>query len=178
MNWPRRISCAERGRTEPGRRGHSLSDMWVQTSSLKRLALTAIVLCLAACAKAEDHGVEPNVGRSESAVRLVAGEQADLHLWVSNQSFAEPTVVVTVTIDGIEIVSQRFDVKSQHNWILFPVKAPPGPHTLEARSDTGVSMRQQLTLPEQERRYAVVNYWTDPERAFSWHIQSTPVGFD
>ncbi len=145
---------------------------------MKRLVLTAIVLSLAGCANGEEHRIGPNVNRSESAVRLVAEEQADLHLWVSNQSFDDPSVVVTITIDGVEIVSQRFEVESQHNWILFPVKAPPGPHTLEARSDTGVSMREQLTLPEQERRYAVVNYWTDPDRAFSWHIQSTPVGFD
>jgi hypothetical protein len=129
--------------------------MRVPTSSLRWLLGAAMVLSLVACAigETQTHRVEPGVDLPGSAVRLVTEDQADLHLWVSNQSFEEPSVVVTITIDGVEIVSQRFEVESQHNWILFP-------------------------LPEQERRYVVVNYWTYPGRAFSWHIESTPVGFD
>jgi hypothetical protein len=30
-------------------------------------------------------------------------------------------VVLTVSIDGTEVVAQPIEVKGQHNWILFPI---------------------------------------------------------
>lgn len=114
------------------------------------------------------------------AVRIVDKEQADLHLWVSNQSFEDDPVTVTVRIDDTVVVDQPFEVGSQHNWILFPIEAPPGPHVLTAVSDTGAETRQSFTLPGAERRYAVVDYGgpgDHGDRHLTWYIRSTPIAF-
>ena len=86
-----------------------------------------------------------------------------------------------ITIDGVAVVTRAFEVKSQHNWILFPIEAPPGRHVVHAVSDTGTEMTESFTLPEEGRRYAVVDYWYYPgggDRHFTWRLQSTPIGFD
>lgn len=99
---------------------------------------------------------------------------------MSNQSFKDDPVVLTVSIDGTVVVAQPFELKGQHNWILFPIKAPPGLHVLHMVSETGVEMEKRFTLPETGRRYAVIDYWNSPEagdRHISWLIQATPIGF-
>jgi hypothetical protein len=78
-------------------------------------------------------------------VRLSGERDADLHLWVSNQSFIDDPVVLAVSIDGVELIKQPFDVEGQHNWILLPVQAPPGRHTMRALSSTGAEI--QTTSP-------------------------------
>lgn len=113
------------------------------------------------------------------AVRLTTEDQADLHLWISNQSFLDDPVHLTVSIDGVEVVDRRFEVGSQHNWELFPLAAEPGKHALVAESDTGVSTRRTFTLPGEGRRHAVLDYWyyEDGDRHFSWRIQGRPLAF-
>jgi hypothetical protein len=119
-------------------------------------------------------------GSSPAAVRVVKENQADLHLWVSNQSFKDDPVVLNVSIDGAEVIAQPFEVEGQHNWILFPLQVPPGRHILSVISETGVRMRKHFTLPESGPRYAVVDYWNYSDAAgrhITWHIQSDPMGF-
>jgi hypothetical protein len=118
---------------------------------------------------------------SRPAVRMVAENQGDLHLWVSNQSFEDDPVFVTISIDGTEVVAQPFDVEGQHNWILFPLRVPAGQHVLTAASDAGVETEQRFTIPETGRRYAVLEYWNydnDKGRHFTWRIQASSVAFD
>ncbi|MCF0092234.1 hypothetical protein B0E54_01055 [Micromonospora sp. MH99] len=122
----------------------------------------------------------PPPSATPAAIRLVDEDSADLHLWVSNQSFEDDRVTVVVSIDGTRLVDQPFDVQSQHNWILFPIKLPPGSHEVTATSPTGAETHQRLTVPEQGRRYAVLSYWTEPgrdNRQLSWLVQSHPVAF-
>jgi hypothetical protein len=89
-------------------------------------------------------------------------QDANLHLWVSNQSFEDASVVLKVSIDGLDLVAQPFEVQSQHNWVLFPITAPPGDHLLVVVSDTGAELWETFTLPEEGRRYSVVDYWYYP----------------
>ena len=152
---------------------------------------TGVMTCvLAACQNAQ----EPSAGGASeittsaaspssapSTIRIVAEQNADLHLWVSNQSFEDASVVLRVSIDGINVVAQAFQVQGQHNWVLFPITAPPGDHVLKVVSDTGAALQETFTLPEEGRQYAVVNYWYYPGevgRHIEWGIQSNPVVFD
>jgi hypothetical protein len=127
-------------------------------------------------------GRQPPVrGGNAAGIQLVPPGRADLHLWVSNQSFADEVVGLTVNIDGVEVVARQFAVAGQHNWILFPVRLPPGRHEIRARSDTGAVSRQEFTMPAGERRYAVLDYWYHPGeegRRITWRIQATPLTFD
>ena len=113
-------------------------------------------------------------------IRVTSEADANLHLWVSNQSFVDDTVHVSVSIDGVDVVASPLAVEDQHNWVLYPISAPAGPHVLRAVSDTGVEMEKSFVLPERARRYAVVDYWNDSDeggRYFSWLFQSTVVAF-
>lgn len=149
------------------------------------VAVAAVVLVIAAgCGESTGRATDPGpgapAGSGVGGVELVPEEQADLHLWVSNQSFADDPVAVTVTIDGVTVVDQPFAVEGQHNWELFPVALEPGRHTLSATSDTGVSLERTFRVPEGGPRYAVLDYWyyADSEgRHFSWRDQAEPVAF-
>ena len=139
---------------------------------------------LAACGPTETEvtsGPAPSPPAPAAEIRVVEEDAATLQLWVSNQSFEDDPVEVTIAIDGVEVVSELFEVEGQHSWTLFPITAPPGQHVLTATSDTGATLEEHFTLPEQGLRYAVVDYWyyaDDKEgRHFSWLIQKRPVGF-
>ncbi|MCZ7378823.1 hypothetical protein [Micromonospora sp. WMMC250] len=115
-----------------------------------------------------------------SAVRLVRTDQANLHLWVSNQSFTDDLVALTVSIDGTTVVDRLFAVGTQHNWVLFPVRVAPGHHVVRIVAGTGVEKQASFTMPETGRQYAAVDYGNamdERQRHVNWFIRSTPIGF-
>jgi hypothetical protein len=97
---------------------------------------------------------------------------------VSNQSFAEPTIPITVTIDGKTVVSESFKVESQHNWIAFDLSLPAGNHEIIATSPNGTAMTKTITVADAPR-WLVVNYWYSPEetRHFDLTESDKPVAF-
>lgn len=117
----------------------------------------------------EEDGVgadrEPEINPDEMV------EPGVVRLYVSNQSFAEPTVHLTVKIDGAVIADQDFAVETQHNWIVFDTPVlTPGTHELTADSSTGVSITETFTLPDDEARYIGVDYWYYPDDGEDRHI--------
>lgn len=107
-----------------------------------------------------DPGVEP--------VEPVPGQ---VKLWVSNQSFEDDPVAVTVEIDGVTVVDDSFEVGSQHNWFSFMIDGlESGEHTVTATSDTGVVFEGTFTLPPDEPRWMVVDYWYYPDDAEGRHF--------
>lgn len=131
-------------------------------------------------ARGSDVSSSASPSSAASAIRIVDEDVADLHLWVSNQSFEDDPVVLTVSIDGTQVVAQAFEVESQHNWILFPIELPPGRHVVTVVSETGAELRRYFTSPGTGRQYASIDYWNDAGgrgRYVSWLIQSTPIGF-
>lgn len=155
----------------------------------KTLASTMLVMTLAltgcAVTGAEPMGFCPEGSSSSPTgsvpdIRIVAERQADMKLFVSNQSFDDATVELTVSIDGTELVSGIFDVKNQHNWCEFPAKTSPGQHVVTVVSDTGAELRERFMLPDVGRRYAVINYWYGAEKDhpfFDWQFLSNRPAF-
>jgi hypothetical protein len=109
------------------------------------LLLATIVTLLLGCGGPGDH--TPRLPTADPA-------SANVVLWVSNQSFIDQSVHITVKIDGRAIIDQEFDVEGQHNWIKFPLAVDPGPHALAISSDTGARLIDQLVVPETGLRYA------------------------
>lgn len=60
-----------------------------------------------------------HVGASVGQVELVDPEACDLMLTVSNQSYLDDPVVLTIVIDGVEVVSQPFEDRNQHHLSAF-----------------------------------------------------------
>ncbi|MET8041199.1 hypothetical protein ABZU25_10040 [Micromonospora sp. NPDC005215] len=152
----------------------------LRAAILSMTALLATVGCTGPVPKSPTAGRTAPLSPAAPAVRLVEEDSADLHLWVSNQSFADDPVVLTVSIDGTEIVDRHFAVEHQHNWVLFPVQVPPGRHVVRVVSGTGVEIQKTFTMPEAERQYAAVDYGNAVDeggRHVNWLIRSTPIAF-
>lgn len=106
---------------------------------------------------------------------------APFTLYVSNQSFDDDPVRITISISGEVVVDDDFAVEGQHNWIEFTPDIEPGLHTLTATSDTGAEFTVDLELPAGEPRWAVIDYWFYPDqepRRFTFNISGEPIGFD
>lgn len=141
-----------------------------------RLALAACALT--ACSGGEDPAPHPQLTASDSAARLVDPDDADLVLYVSNQSFEDDNVLIKLSVDGVMVVDGQFRVEGQHNWIRFALSLSSGGHSLAAESDTGAALEESFQVPGDEARYAVVNYWAeDDSPELAWHFQRDPLYF-
>jgi hypothetical protein len=135
---------------------------------------------LVACGEAQgvDPSPHPEVTAAQSEVRLVDEGQADLMLFVSNQSFDEEQVRLTVAVDGVPVVDGDFHVEGQHNWVGFPLSLSPGVHQITAESDTGATLSESFRVPGNKPRYAVIDHRGDDDSAeLSWLFQRQPIGF-
>lgn len=109
-------------------------------------------------------------------------EPGEVKLWVSNQSFGDDPVGLTISVDGTQIVLEQFHVEGQHNWIAFDLRGlKPGPHVLVASSDTGIEHVETFTVMEDEPRWLVLDYWHELDdqkgRHFTFAEFDHPVAF-
>ena len=145
----------------------------------------AVLLVLAPCvlagcgeAPGADPPPHPEVTEAGAAVRLVGEAEADLVLYVSNQSFDDGEVFVTVTVDAVTVVDGDFHVEGQHNWVEFPLSLSAGRHEIAAETDSGAALRESFQVPGDEPRYAVVEHWTaDGAADLTWQFQRQPLAF-
>lgn len=151
------------------------------TLSMTAFALAAVLLG-GACGWIPDGDkrvpVVARVPPPESS-ETVDPKEATFTMYVSNQSFREPRIHITITIDGKPIVAGRFAVEGQHNWIAYPLKLKPGSHQLSARAESGVTFKTNLEIPAKKARYGVLQYWNyegEPKR-FTWEPSETPPMF-
>lgn len=133
---------------EPARRLNTRPVMLPLTrSSLVALSLTVGVL--GACS-------DPIEEPSQQPPAVLAGD-ANLTLYVSNQSFDIDPVDIQIEIDGKLAVSGDFLVEGQHSWHQFPFALPPGEHQLRLSSSQGPERTASITIDDP--RYAVINFW-------------------
>ncbi len=99
------------------------------------------------------------------------------HLYVSNQSFASSKVNITVWVDGEKVIDQEFDVKGQHNWILFDLPLSAGPHRIRAEA-AGEATVFEVDIKLEVETWAVLSFWKDDGSGFfTWSESDRPVGF-
>ncbi|MEN8040769.1 MAG: hypothetical protein ABFR95_04630 [Actinomycetota bacterium] len=103
-----------------------------------------------------------------------------INVFVSNQSYADPLIDVTIEIDGEVVVSDTFDVGNQHDWHEFAVELGLGEHTMIVTSGTGVREAATFTIEEDSPLFAVVAFWgaeEDLDPRFVITFTDTPPGF-
>jgi hypothetical protein len=116
---------------------------------------------------------------------------SDLTLYVSNQSYVDRTVDITVVLDGDVIIDRGFDVGDQHNHIEHRVQLDHGSHQLHATTvidGEAIELSEEFVIDANQQRYAVLSYWHyEPTREgdtsfdppqLNFDIQDEPIGFD
>lgn len=154
------------------------------------LLLSVLVLGAAACSDG-DPVVAPDSAADNVLIpdSNVVGEQTskepangEVRLFVSNQSFDDDPVQISISVDGIEVVDDAFEVLDQHHFVGFIIRGlDPGPHTITAVSGTGASMEGTFTSFADEPRWLSMNYWYYPAtgegRHFSLTEEAEPIEF-
>ncbi|MEN8238138.1 MAG: hypothetical protein ABFR53_02930, partial [Actinomycetota bacterium] len=103
-----------------------------------------------------------------------------LSVYVSNQSFADPSVDITVAIDGEDVVDGSFDVGSQHSWYEHALELDAGDHALIATSSGGASQEMLVTIEDGKQAFVVITYWGSVEGGdarFDISVTDTPPAF-
>lgn len=108
----------------------------------------------------------------------VSEDEANVHLYVSNQSFQDRDVTVRVEVEGVAVVDQGFEVCGQHNWVPFPLLLEPGWHDLVTTTPGALVTRSRVDVPEAPgQRWVVVSHWTEDTPHLSVDVSAEPVGF-
>jgi hypothetical protein len=93
-----------------------------------------------------------------------------LHIYISNQSFKVPLGDLTVELDGKIVVSEKLDVKSQHNWNKVELTLNSGQHTIKAyESNTNVS-EQKLFEVNRELWLKIAFFYDDSGGQHKFYI--------
>lgn len=144
---------------------------------MKRLAAAALLFATA-CGTSS---VAPSAGVPRSNPPTASADaSANLHLYVSNQSFDRPSVDIAVFIDDRTVVPARpFAVEGQHNWILFDLRLEKGDHRLRVVSEAGKAELSR-SFRSGDENWVVLDYWCcgepgDPR--FTFTISDRPAVF-
>lgn len=144
------------------------------------LSLALALWALGGCGaeQGEDPPPHSEVTASDSAVKLVDKAEAELVLHVSNQSFDDEKVRLTVMIDAVTVVDGDFHVEDQHNWVSFPLALSSGRHEIMAESDSGATLRESFEVKRGKTRHAAIDHWGEDDSAdLSWQSQWQAMGF-
>ena len=99
----------------------------------------------------------------------------NFNLFISNQSFAMSNVDITVSIDNVTVVDDRFPVEDQHYWRGFPISLASGTHTLVAATQTGATnLQTEITISSNHS--ALLEFWYYPDKS-SGGVALTPPSF-
>lgn len=123
----------------------------------------AFALLVSGC---RDNGTEP----------VVVVEKGNFTLYVSNQSLEKPTMAITVTVDGRQVVSTDFQVGDEHRLAL---DLAAGPRRVVARAGDGTVVDATFTMPEDGERWGVLTFYASAAYYaphFQWdYLEEEPI---
>jgi hypothetical protein len=71
------------------------------------------------------------------ACQREADGSGSIAIWVSNQSFEDPSVDMIVEVDGEVVAEDTYHVEGQHTWIHYEVPVGPGFHEIVVDTPSG-----------------------------------------
>lgn len=139
----------------------------MQVASSIRFVLAALALSTSVLASCTSDG-ESDADRSAPApmpqeAQPTEVEGANVFVDVSNQSFDDPDVHITMRLGDLVPVDASFPVEGQHHWVGHQLRLQPGDHLLEFTSDSGAVHALALVVPADAPVYITVSYWADAE---------------
>ena len=148
--------------------------------SVRLVLVPALLSVLPGCGVVQgaEPAPHPDVKAAGAEVRLVERSRADLVLSISNQSFEDGRVRLTVAVDGVIVVDDDFHVEDQHNWTSFPLALSPGDHEVTAEADSGAVLRESFEVRSDQTCYAAIDHWGGDETAeLTWLFRRQPIAF-
>jgi len=110
---------------------------------------------------------------------LLQVKKPNFILYVSNQSFAQTPVDITIHIDGKRVISSMFEVRNQHHRIKYRFKLTSGTHNLVAVSVKGEAKIERDFEIKDKKHWAEIDYWYSPEQGeekiFLFQIQNKQI---
>lgn len=104
----------------------------------------------------------------ESVMPEITDDPDHLAVVVSNQSFLLPKIDIKVYIDGKQIISDDFDVGTQHNYKIYKVKVKNGPHIIKAKTLKGECVAEAvINYPEYKRCTVLYFYYKRPDNFYN-----------
>ena len=105
-------------------------------------------------------------------------ETAPVVLYVSNQSFVDETVRLTVVVDGERVLDQDVEVRGQHDFLPVPLDLGPGRHDLLVTTDSGARSDTPIEVPPvRGRRWVTAFYGTEDGTRVDVDVLAEPVAF-
>lgn len=102
---------------------------------------------------------------SEKGVYDIEAEnQSNFIVILSNQSYENTKVNLTVLIDGNELISQDCKTENQHTGYYYYYNLE-GTHIIKVVSEDGQEVQKTVSLDENIPLWVLVSYWSDGERA-------------
>ena len=121
-----------------------------------------------------------NVTKSDEKLTQEPQAKQNFSLTVSNQSFDNDSVDITVMIDNNTVISRVFDVGGQHNFYHYDFSLEAGPHIITAKSVLGnAEFTQEFVIEDDFWGY--LSYWYDIDDEntplFYFELSKTRMGF-
>lgn len=94
---------------------------------------------------------------------------------LSNQSYEDTEVVMSVYIDDIEVAKQECHTENQHKGYYYYFQMT-GKHRIKVVADTGQYTDYEDLFSEDDQRWIVVSYWPDSE-VLGRYVTEEPFGW-
>lgn len=116
----------------------------------------------------------------EEPIKLQTNANFALH--VTNQSFTNSNIDISVEIDGNLLISEHFKVGDQHRYKTFWIALESGEHQLRVWSNKGdATLDMNFTVQDEDN--AVLAYWYSPRpkygnprpESFSFKLRKGPL---
>jgi hypothetical protein len=114
---------------------------------------------------------------SKTAIEVQTTEEGNFILYVSDQSAVITPVDIQVHIDNHLAVDDTFVAEDFHNWIEYRFQLEQGRHTITAISKKGNAVLEE-DFEVVGTHWAVIDFWSDPKKHFSFDIKDEPIYFD
>lgn len=106
-----------------------------------------------------------------TTVEQVSGENSNIVLVVSNQSFEKPDINLKVFIDDKFYIDNQFKVEDQHNFASYNYSIPKGSHKLKAIVNN-TSIFEEIFNMNNEKQWAVITYWYNSRDDINFNIST------
>lgn len=99
--------------------------------------------------------------RSTTEASTTDAAETDVFLDVSNQSFFDPDVHITIRDESEAYVDASFPVEGQHHFVGYQLSLGVGTHRLTGTSDSGAIEELIIDVRDDGPRYVFITYWAD-----------------